>query len=273
MKNLKRAGALFAVLLLLFLYGATFFFAVTDSPDSGTWFRVSLACTIFVPLLLYGCLLIARFFQKKAPLNDHQSTVDSIIFDVGMVLVNYDWKSYLDTFPYSQQIKKRIGRAVFDSQTWNEQDRGDLTPGEYVRQFVENDPELEEEILQVLSTNEKTISVYDYAETWVRYLKEKGYHLYILSNYPERLLEKTRPDMTFLNYMDGIVFSSEVKQIKPEPQIYQTLLQTYQINPARAVFLDDRQANLDAAAKFGIHTILFQNFKQAVSALKQLGVE
>ena len=273
MKNLKRAGALIVVLLLLLLYGATFFFAVTDSPDSGAWFRISLAGTIFVPLLLYGYLLVVRFFQKRTSPEESSACVDSIIFDVGMVLVNYDWKSYLDTFPYPREVKERIGQAVFASQTWNEQDRGDLPPDEYVRQFVKNDPQLEKEILQVLSTNERTISVYDYAETWVRYLKEKGFHLYILSNYPERLLEKTRPDMTFLKYMDGIVFSSEVKQIKPEPEIYQALLPTYKIHPRRAVFLDDRQANLDAAAKFGIHTILFHDFKQAAAELKKLGVE
>ena len=272
MKNLKRAGALIVVLLLLLLYGATFFFAVTDSPNSGTWFRISLTCTIFVPLLLYGCILVIRFFQRNTQ-TPNSSAIDSIIFDVGMVLVNYDWKSYLDRFPYSPETKRRIGKAVFDSPTWNEQDRGTLHPGEYVRQFVENDPELEEEILQVLSTNEKTISVYEYSETWVRYLKERGYKLYILSNYPERLLEKTRPDMTFLKYMDGIIFSSEVKQVKPEPEIYQTLLQTFHITPERSVFLDDRQNNLDAASKFGIHTILFKNFKQAAAELKKLGVE
>lgn len=273
MKNLKRAGALLAVLLLLALYGATFFFAVTDSPDSGTWFRVSLACTIVVPLLLYGYLLVVRFFRQRTVSGPSSPCVDSIIFDVGKVLVEYDWKSYLDTFPYSGEVKQRIGKAVFESKTWNEQDRGTLPAGEYIRQFVENDPELEKEILQVLATNEKTISVYDYSETWTHYLKDRGFHLYILSNYPERLLEKTRPDMTFLKYMDGIVFSSEVRQIKPEPEIYRTLLETFQIDPKRAVFLDDRQENLDAAAKFGIRTIRFQNLKQAAAELKKIGVE
>lgn len=67
MKNLKRAGALFLVLLLLLLYGATFFFAVSDHPSSGTWFRVSLGCTIFVPVLFYGYTILLRVFQNSLP--------------------------------------------------------------------------------------------------------------------------------------------------------------------------------------------------------------
>lgn len=273
MKSLKRIGALILAASLLFLYGATFFFAVSDHPDSQTWFRVSLACTILIPIILYGYSVLLRFFGQKQTPMPSSSKIDTIIFDVGMVLVNYDWKTYLNQFPYSEEVKDRIAKAVFESPTWNEQDRGLLAPGEYVRQFVENDPELEEEILQVLSSNERTISVFDYAKTWVRYLKERGYRLYILSNYPERLLEKTKGEMPFLKYMDGIIFSCQVQQIKPEPEIYQTLISTYSIDPQRAVFLDDRRENLAAAETFGIHTILFQNLKQASSELKKLGVE
>ena len=271
MKNQRRLGALLLALLLLSLYGVTFFFAVSDHPDSGVWFRVSLGCTIFIPVAIYGYTLLLKAFQRHRPQIDQQ--IDTVIFDVGNVLVQYDWKSYLDTFPYSEDVKKRIGAAIFESGTWNEQDRGALEPGEYIRQFVNNAPELEEEILQVLSTNERTISIFPYSETWTHYLKKQGYHLYILSNYPQKLLEKTQPEMSFLKYIDGAIFSCQIHQIKPEPQIYQTLLDTFGIDPNRAVFLDDRQENLDGAAKFGIRTILFKDLRQATTELKKLGVE
>ena len=34
--------------------------------------------------------------------------------------------------------------------------------------------------------------LYDYAETWVKYLKNQGYHLYVLSNYGTYMLERTK---------------------------------------------------------------------------------
>ena len=79
--------------------------------------------------------------------------------------------------------------------------------------------------------------------------------------------------MTFLEYMDGIVFSCEVKEVKPKEEIYRILLDTYGIRPSQAVFLDDRRENIQAAEKLGIHGICFKNFKQAVKELEKLGVK
>ncbi len=59
-------------------------------------------------------------------------------------------------------------------------------------------------------------------------LKSQGYHLYILSNYSQFMLDQTRPGkMPFLKNMDGVIFSCEVQQIKPEADIYETLLSRF----------------------------------------------
>lgn len=99
--------------------------------------------------------------------------------------------------------------------------------------------------------SDETIEKTDYAETWVRYLKDKGYHVYILSNYATDTLERTEDKLTFLKYVDGAVFSCQVKQIKPEPEIYKTLLGRYHLDPEKSVFLDDRAENCEAARKTG----------------------
>ena len=51
---------------------------------------------------------------------------------------------------------------------------------------------------------------------------------------------------------------------------YQKLLDTFRIQPEQAVFLDDRQENLEGAASLGIHTILFQKNEQASQDLEDL---
>ena len=79
--------------------------------------------------------------------------------------------------------------------------------------------------------------------------------------------------MSFLKNMDGIIFSCEVKQIKPEPEIYKTVLGRYNLEPSETVFLDDRAENCEAARKLGIHAIQFKNFKQAAGELEKLGVK
>ena len=74
-------------------------------------------------------------------------------------------------------------------------------------------------------------------------------------------------------YVDGAVFSCQVKQIKPEPDIYQTLIKRYNLDPQKSVFLDDRKENCEAARKQGIHAIQFESFKQAAAELEKLGVK
>ena len=62
------------------------------------------------------------------------------------------------------------------------------------------------------------------------------------------------------------------KHIKPEPEIYKTLLSRYGIIPEEAVFFDDLPANLEAAKKFGIHTVQVTGYESIVKGLGQFGI-
>ena len=62
---------------------------------------------------------------------------------------------------------------------------------------------------------------------------------------------------TFWDVFDGIVISSRIKMVKPEIEIYEHLLNRYQLKPGDTVFIDDLQENLAAASSLGIQTIRF----------------
>ena len=87
------------------------------------------------------------------------------------------------------------------------------------------------------------------------------------------MLDRTKKEMPFLNYMDGTVFSCDVKQLKPEADIYQTLLDKFGLKAEECVFIDDRPVNCEGAQEAGIHTICFKSFKQAAAELETLGVK
>ena len=73
--------------------------------------------------------------------------------------------------------------------------------------------------------------------------------------------------------MDGGILSYQDQVIKPMPEIYQLLIDRYDLVPQECVFLDDTLCNLEAAEKFGIHTIHFKNQMQAIEELRKLGVD
>lgn len=147
-----------------------------------------------------------------------------------------DWESYLKAFHFSAEEEKLIAEKVFKSQIWNERDRGLFPEEEYRKRFIAELPaEYEADVKRVIEESGKTIGIKDYAETWTSYLKSQGYHLYILSNYSQFMLDQTRPGkMPFLKNMDGVIFSCEVQQIKPEADIYETLLSRFGLKRRRA---------------------------------------
>ncbi len=75
---------------------------------------------------------------------------------------------------------------------------------------------------------------------------------------------------TFWEVFDGIVISSRIKMVKPEIQIYEYLLNRYQLLPGDTLFIDDLQENLAAASSIGIQTIRFINSDQCRRALLDL---
>lgn len=90
----------------------------------------------------------------------------------------------------------------------------------------------------------------------IKELKEQGYKLYVLSNFCSEsfnLIKERNPE--FFALFDGIVISAEIGLIKPDPNIYQHILSTHNIDPKTACFIDDQKVNLEAAKQFGIHTI------------------
>lgn len=201
-----------------------------------------------------------------------RTMIKNIIFDVGMVLVDFCWEKVMHKLGFSGELFERMADATVRSKAWRDYDRSLLSDEEVLAALIANAPELEEEIRLFWDHTADTIACYPYAEKWIRSFKEKGYRCYILSNYSERTYRLTRAELPFLALMDGAIFSWQVKQIKPEQEIYRTLLERYQLEPEECVFLDDSRENVEAAGSVGMHAILFTGKERAETELAKLSV-
>ena len=199
--------------------------------------------------------------------------ITTIIFDIGNVLADFTWEAHYRSFGYSEEILERLAKATVKSPMWNEYDRGVMSDEEIIQGFIENDPGIEKEIRETLRDKGTMVVRNDYAIPWIQKLKEKSYRCLYLSNFSRSSHVQCAAALDFLPYMDGGILSYQDKVIKPMPEIYQLLIDRYGLKPEKCVFLDDTKRNLDAAEKFGIHTIHFQNQEQAIEELRMLGVE
>lgn len=108
----------------------------------------------------------------------------------------------------------------------------------------------------------------------LRTLKNKpGYKLFLLTNAGNDTydaLSQKYPEVFTL--FDGKIISAKVQELKPYPEIYQTLLDTYQFSPETSVFIDDQQDNIDAALALGFNGIVYKNQYTTEKELAKLGI-
>lgn len=199
--------------------------------------------------------------------------ITTIIFDIGNVLADFTWKEHYESFGYDEAMVERLARATVKNPAWNENDRGVMKEEDIIREFVASDPEIEQDIRRVLKNVRTMVVRNDYAIPWIQELKGKGYRTLYLSNFSKKAETDCAYALDFIPYMDGGILSYQEKVIKPMPEIYQLLIDRYDLVPEECVFMDDTPANLTGAEKFGIHTIHFINQAQAVAELRKLSVD
>lgn len=89
-------------------------------------------------------------------------------------------------------------------------------------------------------------------------LQAAGKRLALLSNLPIELVRTLREKHSFLNVFEKIFFSAEIHLVKPDIEIYQYALSELKARSSDVLFLDDKQENLEGAARLDINTFLFE---------------
>ena len=199
--------------------------------------------------------------------------IKNVIFDMGNVLVDFCWEKDLKERGFEGELFERIANATVRNEDWNEFDLANLTHEEIIQNFVDNDPELENEIRFVTEDISGMIKKKPYAEDLINRLHIAGYKVYLLSNFSYEAFTQAADELTYIPLADGAVFSCDVHMIKPYPDIYNHLLSKYNLNAPECVFLDDVERNVEGAEACGIRGIIFKDLEDATYKLNCMGVK
>lgn len=85
----------------------------------------------------------------------------------------------------------------------------------------------------------------------VRELFTRGVPLFAITNFGAEFWHMFRPTQPIFELFQDIVVSGTEKMVKPDPAIYQLALRRFGLQPGEAIFIDDVQANVDAARANG----------------------
>jgi 2-haloacid dehalogenase len=186
----------------------------------------------------------------------------AVVFDLGGVLIDWDPRHlYRKLLADEAAVEEFL--ATVCTPEWNaELDRG-RPFAEGVAELVERHPE-------------HAAAIAAYHERWpemvagdipgtvevLAELRAAGVPLYALTNWSAETFAITRGRFEFLEWFDGLLVSGEERVTKPDPAIFQLLLDRFGLDPTATVFVDDSEANVAAARRLGFDAIGFTGHEE-----------
>ena len=193
----------------------------------------------------------------------------NIIFDIGNVLVDWDWQGYVHKLFDSEEVIQSLNEGYWKNSLWQEMDRGAISQETIHRELLISAGEYRDEMELAYNRIGECITLFDYTEPWIDELHQRGYKVYYLSNYSDYLIHRNPEALRFTKMMDGGIFSCYVKLIKPDLAIYDTICKRYDLKPEESLFIDDKPINVIAAKEFGMHAIRFENYEKTRPVIEE----
>ena len=199
--------------------------------------------------------------------------ITSVVFDLGGVLI--DWNP------------RHLYRQLFDGdEAAMEQFLAEVCTPEWNARFDAGRPFAEGVAELVATYPEQAELISAYQERWPEMLgdafegtvaillelRRAGLRTYALSNWSAETFGVTRPHYPFLEGMDGILISGDVKLGKPDPAIFREFLGRFSLAPEATVYIDDWDRNIAVATSLGMTAVRFVDAVQLRSELRLLGL-
>ena len=186
----------------------------------------------------------------------------NFIFDIGNVLINFRPKEFLHALHPEQSDANKMYEVIFQSSEWVQLDRGVISQEDATNLFCIREPEYKQLVIATMSRLEEMLTLIPETVELLTEIKAHGHKLYYLSNYHEKLRDYIKEQNSFFNLFDGGVFSCDIHEIKPFPEIYKHLLREYDLIPSECLFIDDVDENVKCAESLGMRAVVFTSAEE-----------
>lgn len=202
-----------------------------------------------------------------------ERSVPAIVFDLGNVLIGWNpRKLFEEIFDHDQEQIDYFFDNVCTTE-WNEQQDAGRPIAEAIKERVTLFPEYEPYIRAyydrwietILGPIDGTVDIFNE-------LKDGGFYLCALSNWSAETIPLVIDKYPFFSQFEEMVISGRVKTKKPDPKIYEILLERIGRPAEQCLFIDDSQKNITAADQLGFDTIHFESPTQLRIELNKRGL-
>jgi epoxide hydrolase-like predicted phosphatase len=174
--------------------------------------------------------------------------IKAIVFDFAGVVMSEGYWLWLGENIPNLESKKDYFLSIS-----HKVDKGDITSEEFLAKLAEashkTNDKVWEEMNELFKVNSEMINL-------IESLK-KSYRVTLLSNFPHEWMTYLLKKYDLRKHFEVLVISSEHRVIKPEPEIFNLMLDNLKLRPEETVFIDDREVNIKGAEAVGMKGIVY----------------
>ena len=199
--------------------------------------------------------------------------IKNIVFDCSDTLLRFSALDELAKVTGDAALATQIKATIHQSRGWNLYDKG-----------LVSEEELRKEILPLFSESHRPFAAW-YLDNWLKCyspipgmheivaeLKEKGWPLYILSDFPLCFdaLKARFPDLFSL--FTGLALSNECQATKGDKGLFAYLQKKFSLDARECLFIDDVPRLVENVRSLGFQGIVLENAQSLRRQLNQLDV-
>ena len=182
--------------------------------------------------------------------------LQNVVFDLGRVMVEWEPWSVVEAFTPDPHERERIWTAIFAHPVWLDLDRGDLTEADAEPELMARSGLDAKRLRHLLQNVKHSLHPVQESHQLFHEVGALGLARYCLSNMSHDTYASLRARYDFFEHFEGIMISAEVRINKPDAGIFKLLLQRFGLEAQQTLFIDDSEANVEAARGEGIDAVL-----------------
>lgn len=184
--------------------------------------------------------------------------IKNVIFDLGGVLLDWHPNNIKNTYEGDKRLSNLLGDSHFFDNEWAKFDKGIISQEDMALRISEyTGVSLSESSEFMIFVRNSLVNI-PKTENLIKHLYNLGYPLYCLTNMSIPFFEYLDKRDIF-NLFRGKVVSAIENEIKPDEEIYNIIINRYNLIPDETLFIDDLKANILTANNLGLHTVHFSN--------------
>jgi len=201
----------------------------------------------------------------------NEREVRLLVFDMGHVLIDFEWVAVCGQFAAAAGVSLDEFQVALAHVATMGYETGRVDTRGFLSRLNE-----------LLGT---AMGITEFTRMWNHEFREniemanllarlKGdYPLYLLSNTNENHYRFIQESFDVERHFDELILSYLVECAKPDPAIYEHVMERSGLSPSECLFVDDLEDNVRAARSLGMHAILFRGHGDLIEQFTRYGIE